>query len=65
MRQTETERDGREVVWGLKKQHIVTVALSACVIADEKMGQTACGCHSAAQAFWKSGGDSATSGHSQ
>lgn len=47
----EREREGREVVKGLNKQHIVTGALSDCVIADEKVGQMACGCHSAAQAF--------------
>lgn len=51
---------GGVVVKGPNKKHIVTVVLSACVIADEKVGRMACGCHNAAQAFWKSGSSSAT-----
>ena len=40
-----------KVVKGLNKQHFATVALSACVIAKEEVGQMACGFQSAAQAF--------------
>lgn len=65
MSEIDREREGREVVKGINKQHIVTVALSARVIAHEKVGQMACGCHSAARAFWQSDSLSATSCHCQ